>query len=134
MRYPLLKSSQVATVSPSVGGCGMRRNPGVPIGPALLAALLGAEAAAQPVQAGVAGGVVSPVEVSGPPRAAPLAVESGMEMFLDDRIRTGEEARMQLLLLDETVFTVGPNSDFVIDRYVYDPDQGLGEVTGTMAT
>jgi len=90
--------------------------------------------AAQGVQAGVAGAVVSPVEVSGPPRAAPVEVATGMEMFIDDRIVTGANARLQVMLLDETVFTVGPGSDLVIDRFVYDPDQGTGEMAGQMTT
>ena len=38
------------------------------------------------------------------------------------RITTGEGARVQFLLPDETVFTVGANSDVVLDEFVYDPD------------
>jgi len=99
---------------------------------AALAAITGDAAAQDRVQAGVAGAVVSPVEVSGPPRDAPVAAVSGMDMFLDDRIVTGAEARLQVILLDETVFTVGPSSDLVIDRFVYDPDVGTGEMAGQM--
>jgi hypothetical protein len=51
-----------------------------------------------------------------------------MEMFLQDEIATGADARLQILLLDETTFTVGPESNVTIDRFVYDPESGTGEV------
>lgn len=112
----------------------MRAAPAIAVA-ALLAVPLGAgQAAAQAVQAGVAGAVVSPVQVSGPPRPETVEAVSGMDVFLDDRIQTGAGARLQVLLLDETVFTVGPESDLVIDRFVYDPDTGAGEMAGSMTT
>ncbi|MGF1500865.1 MAG: FecR domain-containing protein [Paracoccaceae bacterium] len=104
---------------------------------ATAAALVGAVAAGPALaqtQAGVASAVVNEVEVSGPPRPAPVRATNGMDMFLDDRIRTAAEARMQVLLLDETVFTVGPGSDLTIDRFVYDPDAGTGEMAAEMTT
>ncbi len=36
------------------------------------------------------------------------------------RLITGSDGHVQLVLPDETVFTVGPNSDVVIDQFVYD--------------
>jgi hypothetical protein len=101
---------------------------------ALAVAGMHAEAGAEAIRAGVAAAVVSPVEVSGPPRAQTVAVESGMDMFLDDRIVTGANARLQVLLLDETVFTVGPDTDLVIDRFVYDPGTGGGTIAASMTT
>lgn len=87
-----------------------------------------------PTQAGVAAAVVNAVTVSAARLEAPAAVRSGMEMYLDDRIVTASDARLQVMLLDETVFTVGPGSDLVIDRFVYDPATGTGEVAATVAT
>jgi FecR protein len=40
---------------------------------------------------------------------------------LGSHILTGPNGRMQVLLNDETVFTLGPNSDMVLDQFVYDP-------------
>jgi hypothetical protein len=54
--------------------------------------------------------------------------ESGKPVYLGDEVRTGEQGRLQILLLDETVFTIGPNSAIVIDRFVYDPATSAGEV------
>jgi len=41
---------------------------------------------------------------------------------LGARVTTGPTGRVQMLLPDETVFTIGPNSDMVVDEFVYDPD------------
>ena len=48
-------------------------------------------------------------------------ITSGMPIFLNDHVTTGPGGRMQVLLLDETVFTVGPDSDMTLDTFVYDP-------------
>ncbi len=42
-------------------------------------------------------------------------------ILLNDRILTASNARMQILLLDRSTFTVGSNADVAIDRFVYDP-------------
>ncbi len=80
-------------------------------------------------QAGVAGGVVGKVSVSEGERPAPAVVTSGMPMLMRDRVQTEAAGRMQVLLVDETVFTVGPDSDLVIDEFVYDPAAGTGRLT-----
>jgi hypothetical protein len=41
------------------------------------------------------------------------------------RVTTGSTGHLQILLLDETVFTIGPNSDIVIDEFVYDPNLSI---------
>lgn len=80
-------------------------------------------------QAGVAAGVVGTLRVSEGERPAPEAVESGMDMLLGDRVNSAAASRMQVLLLDETVFTIGPDSDLRIDEFVYDPAAGTGRLT-----
>ncbi|MDE2510092.1 MAG: FecR domain-containing protein, partial [Elusimicrobia bacterium] len=42
---------------------------------------------------------------------------------------TGAGARMQIMLLDQTVFTIGPNSDMMLDEFVYDPKTNAGKVS-----
>ena len=39
---------------------------------------------------------------------------------------------MQILLPDETVFTLGPNSDMVLDEFVYDPKKDAGKITAEL--
>ncbi|MDD5671698.1 MAG: FecR family protein [Candidatus Omnitrophica bacterium] len=55
-------------------------------------------------------------------------IESGANIFLGDQISTDDKGRLQILLLDETVFTIGPNSAMVIDQFVYDPANHDGEI------
>ena len=39
---------------------------------------------------------------------------------------------MQILLLDGTTFTVGPNSQLTIDEFVYNPDTGDAKVVASL--
>lgn len=50
-----------------------------------------------------------------------------------DHIRTSEKSKILLILADNTQFTVGPESDFVIDEFVYDPNQTAAKVTASIA-
>lgn len=88
--------------------------------------LLPAQLAYAQSQVGVSAAVRGSVDVrSGGVSRAPLA---GEVMLLGDRVRTQLRSGMQVLLLDESVFTVGESNDLVIDRFVYDPDRGIGEI------
>jgi hypothetical protein len=44
-----------------------------------------------------------------------------------DELRTGANGRLQVTFRDNTVLTLGEHASVVIDRYVYDPDHGIGE-------
>jgi hypothetical protein len=50
-------------------------------------------------------------------------------VFLGDVVTTGADSRLQLLLLDETIFTIGPESAITIDRFVYDPATDAGTLS-----
>lgn len=78
------------------------------------------------IKIGVAASVQGTVRVTGKNRGI---VKSGMEVFLNDRVITGNNGSLQVLLLDETVFTLGPNSDMVLDEFVYDPGTASGKVS-----
>ena len=52
-------------------------------------------------------------------------------MFYNQRINTAGEGLVQVLLVDGSTFTVGPGSDLVIDKFVYDPSKGKGEVVAS---
>lgn len=78
------------------------------------------------IKIGVAASVQGTVRVTGKNRGI---VKSGMELFLNDRVITGNNGSLQVLLLDETVFTLGPNSDMVLDEFVYDPGTSSGKVS-----
>ena len=43
------------------------------------------------------------------------------DVLLGDQVNSAKVSSLQVLLKDETVFTVGPECELVIDRFVYDP-------------
>jgi hypothetical protein len=57
------------------------------------------------------------------PSGKKVLIRAGDPIMLNARIVTGPTAHFQLLLLDETVFTLGPGSDMVLDEFVYDPNE-----------
>src|SRR5215475_6246714 len=68
-------------------------------------------------------------EVQGFIGAAPRALSVGSEIFANERVRTGDAATAQLLFLDQTSLSIGPQSEIKLDRFVYNPERG----TGTLA-
>lgn len=49
---------------------------------------------------------------------------TGDLIYLNDEITTGENANIQILLQDQTVFSMGPNSAIIFDEFIYDPQSG----------
>lgn len=47
-------------------------------------------------------------------------------------VSTGPSGKIQILLADETSFTIGPNSEMVLDEFVYDPATSTGKITATV--
>ena len=45
----------------------------------------------------------------------------GLPIYLNDEIKTGAQNRLQILLKDQSVFNIGPNSSLTIDKFVFDP-------------
>ncbi|MFH1799960.1 MAG: FecR domain-containing protein [Candidatus Omnitrophota bacterium] len=58
--------------------------------------------------------------------------QSGQAIFMGDEVKTDAQGRLQVLLLDETVFTIGPNSVIIIDKFVYDPKSQKGEIRASI--
>jgi hypothetical protein len=71
---------------------------------------------------GMATKVVSPAEVEKQPAAV------GTLARMNDELRTGAKARLQVSFRDSTQLNLGENATVVVDRFVYDPDAGTGEV------
>ena len=57
------------------------------------------------------------------------AVAVGSPVHLNDTLQTGANARLQVTFRDNTNLTLGENATVVIDRFVFDPDAGVGEAT-----
>lgn len=56
-------------------------------------------------------------------------IKPGIALRAGDRIKTGNNSKFQTILLDETSFTMGPNSDMVLDDFVYDPKVTIGKIS-----
>ena len=89
-----------------------------------------------PALAGVQAGITAAVrgEVNLDPVTGELAhaAQSGEDVFLGDGISSGDHSGLQLMLLDETIFTVGPNTELTVDDFVYDPATGAGRMTASL--
>jgi hypothetical protein len=57
----------------------------------------------------------------------------GKSIFYNERISTDASGVVQVLLVDGSTFTVGSNSNLVIDRFVYDPRKKTGEIVATFS-
>jgi len=91
----------------------------------VLAAFVAGDASAQNAQKiGVASAVKNRVEGSSGNRT--LAV--GNSVFAREVVRTAADSMAQLLFLDETSLSIGPQSEVTLDRFVFDPKRGAGNV------
>ena len=73
-------------------------------------------------QAGVAASVQGEVKATTPPAKSAHLLKSGDKIFMGDKIETGADGQLQILLLDQTVFSLGPLSAISVDEFVYDPE------------
>jgi hypothetical protein len=52
----------------------------------------------------------------------------GMPVHMNDRLRTGSNARLQVTFRDNSALTLGENANVVVDRFVYDARQSKADV------
>ena len=99
----------------------------------LIGALLAAwgVSAAGAAKIGVAS-AVNPSAIGTPPGGAPQTMVLGKKVVFNERIKTSAGGLVQLLLLDGSAFTIGPNSEVVIDKFVYDPDKKTGQMVANV--
>ena len=79
------------------------------------------------VAAALRGEVIRVSAVEGGGDVGPLF--SGTRIFLGDEIEVASDGRMQIMLLDETVFTLGSGAKLTMDEFVYDPATQTGSMT-----
>jgi hypothetical protein len=96
------------------------------------AVALAAMPAAAQQKVGVASGV-NPAVSGTPPGSTMRSIVIGQEVVYNEHITTSANGQAQILFLDESTMTVGPNSDLTIDRFVYNPSTGTGELSMTAA-
>lgn len=102
----------------------------------LVAALLAGTAATGPAAAQQRVGINSAVNAQAtgiPPNAPPRALIIGQPVIFNEHITTNPTGQTQLLFVDESTMSIGPRSDLVIDRFVYNPATGTGAMTANLA-
>ena len=52
-----------------------------------------------------------------------IELEIKENIYFGDVIKTGAQTNLQILFDDETVFTIGENTEIVINEFIYDPNQ-----------
>lgn len=95
-----------------------------------LAPVLIATALALPAGAQQIGTVASsePTLRGTPPGAATRTLALGTGLIADETVASSASGRGQLLFLDQTTLSLAPNTTIVLDRFVYDPASGAGEI------
>lgn len=95
----------------------------------VMVTLAGGAIAAEFIGVAVAlrGDVIRVASVSGAGDVGP--VSSGTRIFLGDEIEVASGGRMQIMLLDETVFTLGSGARLTMDEFVYDPATQSGSMS-----
>ena len=76
---------------------------------------------------------VKPDATSQPPGGDAATLRIGKSVVYDERINTSGSGVVQVLLLDGSTFTVGPGSSLVIDKFVYNPSTGRGELVASFS-
>ncbi len=88
-------------------------------GPALAQNSVGTTAAVNPRSTGNAGSGVRTLEL-------------GASIIHRERIETSSAGSVQVLFVDKTTLNIGPNSNLVIDEFVYDPNAKAGSMALTL--
>jgi ferric-dicitrate binding protein FerR (iron transport regulator) len=70
---------------------------------------------------GMATKVLSPAQVNNEAAAV------GTLAHMNDELRTGAKARLQVSFRDSSELTLGENARVVVDRFIFDPDESTGE-------
>jgi hypothetical protein len=100
----------------------------IAVWPILLLLALAAPTRAQDVREAGVTAAANPAVEGTPPSATARLLQVGVKVFERERVISQADGQAQLLFRDGSSFTVGPNSDMVIDDFVFDPAAGTGRI------
>ena len=75
---------------------------------------------------------MQPLAQGTPPGRTTRVLVPKLDVFADERIETDATGVTQILFRDRSHMTVGPNSDLLIDRFVFDPETSAGELAASL--
>ena len=67
-----------------------------------------------------------------PPTGPERVLRVGIDIEANERVTTTADDRAHVVFLDGTSVTIGPNSILTIDKYVFDPNAGKGDMGVTL--
>ena len=76
-------------------------------------------------------GAVNPSTTGTPPGTTVRELGTGNDVVFNERIATEATGQADILFVDRSALTVGPNSDLVIDEFVYSPESGTGKLAAS---
>src|ERR1700730_10449118 len=71
---------------------------------------------------------VNPLSESTPPGGSTAPLIVGAHIVHKERVHTTPAGTVQLLFTDKSTMSIAPNTDIVIDEYVYDPNANNGHM------
>jgi hypothetical protein len=84
--------------------------------------------------AGIGSPVIIVNTVTGTLKAQePRVLRVGIDVFADETVRTAERSVARIVFQDQSRLEIGPLSDVVLDRFVYDPNRSEAEVAVSLA-
>ena len=70
--------------------------------------------------------------VSGTIKTNTRELKTGDKIYLNETIFSGTESGTQILLLDQSTFTIGSESEVVMDTFIYDPATNDGKIVASV--
>ena len=70
--------------------------------------------------------------VSGTVKTETRTLKAGDKIYLNETIYAGTGSGTQLLLLDQSTFTIGADSEVLMDTFIYDPETNDGKIVATV--
>jgi hypothetical protein len=75
---------------------------------------------------------VNPAAVGTPPGADTRPIVIGSDVSFREKVVTTGDGQAQLMFLDQSTMMIGPNSQVVIDEFVFDPNTSSGKFAATL--
>jgi hypothetical protein len=76
-------------------------------------------------------GAVNPDTTGTPPGGTDRTLVVGADIVLKETVRTSAVGSSHILFPDQSSLNIGPNSELVIDEFVYDPTANAGRMSAT---
>ena len=115
----------------SVGRPPIRRRTGAAAIAALFACMVVADAAPG---AGIGSPVIVVNNVTGTLKSQePRVLRVGVDLFADEIVKTADKSVARIVFEDQTKLEIGPLSEVVLDRFVYDPNRSDSEMAVSIA-